>query len=49
MANESYDEFADKLQKEYSKDEGIRFGIIEKHTFANISVKKEDGSFEYLG
>ncbi len=49
MANESYDEFASKLQKEYEQDEGIRFGVIETHTFANIPVKKEDGSFEYLG
>lgn len=49
MANESYDEFASKLQKEYEQEEGIRFGVIETHTFANIPVKKEDGSFEYLG
>ena len=49
MANESYDEFASKLQKEYEQDEGIRFGVIETHTFANIPVKKDDGSFEYLG
>jgi len=49
MANESYDEFASKLQKEYEQDEGVRFGVIETHTFANIPVKKDDGSFEYLG
>ncbi|KXL53692.1 type III restriction enzyme, res subunit [Anaerotignum neopropionicum] len=49
MANESYEDFAAKLQKEYEAEEGIRFGIIEKHTFANIPVKKEGGSVEYLG
>lgn len=49
VANESYEEFADKLQKEYEVDEGIRFGIIEAHTFANISVKQADGSTSYLG
>jgi len=49
MANESYDDFASKLQKEYEQEEGIRFGIIEKHTFANIPVKADDGSYAYLG
>ena len=43
MANESYDEFAKKLQTEYEKDEGIRFGFIEKHTFANIPVTNDNG------
>ena len=49
MANESYEEFASKLQKEYEQDEGIRFGIIEKHTFANIPVKQPDGSYSVFG
>lgn len=49
MANESYEEFANKLQKEYEDEEGIRFGIIEVHTFANIPVKTEAGMTEYLG
>ena len=49
MANESYSEYADKLQKEYEKEEGIRFGILEMHTFANIPVKQPDGSYQYLG
>lgn len=49
MANESYDEFAKKLQKEYEDEEGIRFGIIEAHTFANIPVKSQKGGVEYLG
>lgn len=49
MANESYEQFAEALQKEYEQDEGIRFGIIESHTFANIPVKQADGSFKYLG
>lgn len=39
MANESYEEFAATLQTEYEKDGGIRFGIIEAHTFANIPVR----------
>lgn len=49
MANESYDEFATKLQKEYESEEGIRFGVLETHTFANISVKQSDGTYNYLG
>lgn len=49
MANESYEDFAKKLQKEYEDDEGIRFGYIEKHTFANIKVTNENGVASYLG
>ncbi|NCD08759.1 MAG: type III restriction endonuclease subunit R [Negativicutes bacterium] len=49
MANESYEEFAAKLQKEYEEEEGIRFGILEKHSFANIPVKQTDGTNKYLG
>jgi len=49
MANESYEQFAETLQKEYEKDGGIRFGIIEKHSFANLPVKQPDGTAKYLG
>ena len=37
------------LQKEYEKEEGIHFGIIEMHSFANIPVKQPDGDYAYLG
>ena len=36
MANESYAEFVENLQKELKEDTGINFGFIEKHSFANI-------------
>ena len=49
MANESYEKFAAALQKEYEQDEGIRFGILESHSFANIPVHQPDGSTVYLG
>lgn len=49
MANESYEQFAETLQKEYEKDEGIKFGVIESHSFANIPVKQVDGNVTYLG
>ncbi len=47
MANESYEDFAKKLQNEYEEDEGIRFGIVEKHSFANLIIEK-DGKSTYL-
>lgn len=49
MANESYEEFALNLQKEYEEDSGIKFGVIESHSFANISIRQPDGSYLPLG
>jgi type III restriction enzyme len=36
IANESYDEFARKLQSEFEEDYGIRFGRVEKIAFAKL-------------
>ncbi len=47
MANESYEDFAKALQSEIEDETGIKFGIVEKHTFANITVK-QDGEYKYL-
>jgi type III restriction enzyme len=49
IATESYEEFAENLQKEIEKDTGIRFGIVEKHQFATIPVANADGSTGMLG
>jgi type III restriction enzyme len=49
VATESYEAFADNLQKEIERDTGIRFGIVEKHQFAAIPVQNEDGSAAMLG
>ncbi|NMC59248.1 MAG: DEAD/DEAH box helicase family protein [Candidatus Methanofastidiosa archaeon] len=49
MANESYEDFAKTLQKEIEEDEGIKFGLIQKHTFANITQENEKGELEYIG
>ncbi|GAB4310744.1 MAG: type III restriction-modification system endonuclease [Methanobacteriaceae archaeon] len=49
MANESYDKFAKTLQKEIEDDEGIKFGVIQKDTFATISYENEEGQKEHLG
>ena len=38
VARESYEEFAENLQREIEKDTGIRFGVIEPHQFAQIPV-----------
>lgn len=49
MANESYEQFAEELQKEIENEEGIKFGVVEQHLFANIVVPVDDYSHEYLG
>ena len=49
MANESYESFARGLQEEIEREEGIKFGVMESHFFANIPVQQPDGSFAYLG
>lgn len=49
IATESYEEFAESLQREIEKDTGIKFGIVETHQFAAIPVAKDDGSTAMLG
>jgi len=49
MANESYEDFVEGLQKEIEKEEGIRFGVVEEHLFANIVIQDERGQDEFLG
>lgn len=49
MANESYEDFAKELQKEIEKEEGIKFGVVERHSFANIPVLDEEGESKNLG
>jgi len=48
IANESYKEFAESLQKEYEKDLGIKFGVIEKHIFYPILEEKSEELYEFL-
>ena len=43
MATESYEAFAENLQQEIEADTGIRFGIVQAHQFAAISVVDADG------
>src|SRR3546814_17839585 len=49
VATESYETFADNLQKEIEADTGIRFGIVEQHQFAAIPIQKDDGTLTMLG
>jgi type III restriction enzyme len=49
MANESYEKFVEGLQREIEKEEGIRFGIVEEHLFANIVMKDGEGRDAFLG
>ena len=49
MANESYENFVDSLQKEMEEDEKIKFGVIENFIFSNIVTKVENGNEIYLG
>ena len=44
IATESYESFAENLQKEIEADTGIRFGIVEEHLFANIPMVAESPS-----
>ncbi|WP_375413002.1 type III restriction-modification system endonuclease [uncultured Bradyrhizobium sp.] len=49
VANEDYEEFAEKLQKEIEDETGIRFGIVEEHQFAGVSVTDDTGVAKPLG
>ena len=48
-SGESYEEFAENLQREIEEDTGIRFGVIETHQFAQIPVTGDGGETTVLG
>ena len=49
IATESYEQFAEKLQKEVEDETGIRFGIVEAHQFAGVTASGADGQPAPLG
>ena len=49
VANESYESFAENLQREIEQDTGIRFGIVESHQFAPLSIVGTDGQPRPMG
>ena len=42
IAGESYEDFAENLQREIEEDTGIRFGVVEPHQFAQILVAEDE-------
>ena len=49
IAAESYEKFAENLQREIELDTGIRFGLIEPHRFAAVQTFNERGEAVPLG
>jgi type III restriction enzyme len=49
IATESYEQFAENLQKEIETDTGIRFGVVEAHQFAGLTIFGADGQPAPLG
>ena len=49
IATESFEDFADNLQKEIEEDTGIRFGIVENFAFAGLQALDAEGRTTILG
>ena len=49
IARESYEDFAENLQREIEAETGVRFGLVEPHAFAPIVVEGDSGQTELLG
>jgi type III restriction enzyme len=49
MASETYTEFVDNLQKEIETETGIKFGLLETHSFGDIVVEILEEDVVYLG
>ena len=49
IARESFEEFAENLQREIEDDTGIRFGVVEANQFAAIPTIGADGQTKALG
>ena len=48
IAQESYEDFAENLQREIEEETGIRFGVVEKHQFAQLEIDGADGQRKRL-
>ena len=49
IARESYEEFAENLQREIEEETGIPFGQVEAHAFAAIALAADEGEPSHLG
>lgn len=48
IAKESYEDFAENLQREIEEETGIRFGVVEEHQFSLIQVEDDKGQAQRL-
>jgi len=49
IANESYSDFTAALQKEIEDEDGIKFGVVEDHAFANLVIQQNGDETVFLG
>ena len=49
VANEGYQKFAEALQHEIEAETGIRFGMVEPHSFAALPIVDANGTTKALG
>lgn len=49
MASESYEDFVDNLQKEMEKETGIVFGLLQPHSFNNITIAMNGSEPVFFG
>lgn len=49
IANESYHDFTATLQKEIEEEDGIKFGVVEDHAFANLVIQQDGKDVTFLG
>ncbi|NCS98864.1 DEAD/DEAH box helicase family protein [Candidatus Parcubacteria bacterium] len=49
FANESYESFAENLQKEIESETNTKFGVIDERLFENILNKKDENHIEEIG
>jgi len=49
MATESYATYVDNLQKEIESETGIKFGVLESHSFSSVVLSIDGEQVNYLG
>lgn len=49
MATESYATYVDNLQKEIESETGIKFGVLESHSFSSVVMSIDGDEVNYLG
>lgn len=49
MASISYEQFVDELQKNIEEETGIKFGVLQTHSFSNVVISMNGNDPEYLG